>query len=108
LNALFGDADVNDSWRAARLVSLSLPMHSATSWMARWQMGLSTSSLAWPKARCPDVITMENVPTVAKHEVFHDFVDTLKRLGYNVWFDVVDSSRYGVPQTAPTYGAAGI
>jgi DNA (cytosine-5)-methyltransferase 1 len=47
----------------------------------------------------PDVITMENVPTVAKHEVFHDFVDTLERLGYNVWFDVVDCSRYGVPQT---------
>ena len=37
-------------------------------------------------------------PTVAKHEVFHDFVDTLKRLGYKVWFDVVDSSQYGVPQ----------
>jgi DNA (cytosine-5)-methyltransferase 1 len=31
--------------------------------------------------------------------VFQDFVDTLKRLGYKVWFDVVDSSRYGVPQT---------
>ena len=41
---------------------------------------------------------MENVPTVAKHEVFHDFVDALKRLGYTVWFDVVDSSKYGVPQ----------
>lgn len=37
-------------------------------------------------------------PTVAKHEVFHDFVDALKRLGYTVWFDVVDSSKYGVPQ----------
>ena len=47
----------------------------------------------------PDIITMENVPTVAKHSVFHDFVDTLKRLGYNVWFDVVNSSQYGVPQT---------
>lgn len=46
----------------------------------------------------PDVITMENVPTVAKHEVFHDFVDTLKRLGYTVSFEVVDSSKYGVPQ----------
>jgi DNA (cytosine-5)-methyltransferase 1 len=42
---------------------------------------------------------MENVSTVAKHQVFRDFVDTLKRLGYNVWFDVVDSSQYGVPQT---------
>src|SRR5690606_37044248 len=41
---------------------------------------------------------MENVPAVARHEVFHDFVDTLKRLGYDVWFDVIDSSLYGVPQ----------
>ena len=46
----------------------------------------------------PDVITMENVPTVSKHAVFKDFVDTLIRLGYSVWFDVVDSSKYGVPQ----------
>jgi DNA (cytosine-5)-methyltransferase 1 len=54
----------------------------------------------------PDFIAMENVPTVAKHNddtekdqpVFHDFVDTLNRLNYKVWFDVVDSSRYGVPQ----------
>ena len=46
----------------------------------------------------PDFIAMENVPTVAKHPVFHDFVDTLNRLNYKVWFDVVDSSRYGVPQ----------
>jgi DNA (cytosine-5)-methyltransferase 1 len=47
----------------------------------------------------PDVITMENVPTVIKHAVFHDFVDTLKQLGYSVWFDVVNSANYGVPQS---------
>jgi DNA (cytosine-5)-methyltransferase 1 len=41
---------------------------------------------------------MENVPTVAKHVVFHDFVRSLKELGYHVWFDVVDSAKYGVPQ----------
>lgn len=46
----------------------------------------------------PDVVTMENVPTIAKHEVFQDFVGTLKRLGYELWHDVVDSSLYGVPQ----------
>src|SRR5690606_30624407 len=51
------------------------------------------------KGTQPDVITMENVPSVAKHKVFHDFVDALKRTGYDVWYDVVDSSRYGVPQT---------
>lgn len=47
----------------------------------------------------PDIITMENVPTVARHAVFHDFVNSLKDLGYNVWHSVVDSSQYGVPQS---------
>ena len=47
----------------------------------------------------PDVVTMENVPTVSKHSVFDDFVAILKRLGYRVWSGIVDSSRYGVPQT---------
>ncbi len=47
----------------------------------------------------PDVITMENVPRVAKHAVFHDFIRTLERLHYHVWYGVVDSSQYGVPQT---------
>lgn len=58
----------------------------------KWGLLYEFARLA--KGTRPDVIMMENVPTVAKH----DFVDTLKRLGYNVWFDVVDSSRYGVPQ----------
>jgi DNA (cytosine-5)-methyltransferase 1 len=42
---------------------------------------------------------MENVPLVAKHEVFHDFVATLRRLGYKIWQDVVDCTQYGLPQT---------
>jgi DNA (cytosine-5)-methyltransferase 1 len=46
----------------------------------------------------PDVVTMENVPTVLKHEVFADFVSALERRGYRVWYDVVDSSAYGLPQ----------
>jgi DNA (cytosine-5)-methyltransferase 1 len=63
----------------------------------KWGLLYEFARLA--KGAKPDVITMENVPSVAKHVVFQDFVDTLKHLGYNVWFDVVDSSRYGVPQT---------
>jgi DNA (cytosine-5)-methyltransferase 1 len=46
----------------------------------------------------PDIVTMENVPTVTKHEVFDDFVATLEGLGYEVWYEVVDSSDYGLPQ----------
>lgn len=46
----------------------------------------------------PDIVTMENVPTVTSHAVFEDFVKTLKRLGYQLWYDVVDCAKYGLPQ----------
>ncbi len=50
------------------------------------------------KAVRPDIVTMENVPTVTKHEVFDGFVATLRRLGYHVAHWVVDSAEYGLPQ----------
>ena len=46
----------------------------------------------------PDIATMENVPTVTRHAVFDDFVATLERKGYDVWYDVVDCAEYGLPQ----------
>lgn len=46
----------------------------------------------------PDVVTMENVPEVVKHQVFRDFVTTLEKLSYKVWCQIVDSSDYGLPQ----------
>jgi DNA (cytosine-5)-methyltransferase 1 len=47
----------------------------------------------------PDIVTMENVPSVAKHKVFQDFVEALEKLGYSVWYQVVDCSLFDVPQT---------
>lgn len=47
----------------------------------------------------PEIITMENVPTVEKHKVFRDFTRYLKAMDYEVWYKIVDSSKYGVPQT---------
>lgn len=47
----------------------------------------------------PDIVTMENVPSVERHEVFEDFVAELEECGYHVWHDVVECARYGVPQT---------
>lgn len=46
----------------------------------------------------PEIVTMENVPTVTRHQVFHDFVATLKGQGYHVWYEVVDCAKYGLPQ----------
>jgi len=46
----------------------------------------------------PDVVTMENVPTITRHAVFDDFVATLNGQGYDVWYDVIDCVEYGLPQ----------
>ncbi len=99
LDALFGDADL-------KILAGCAPCQPFSTYAQRYELdgkdgkwGLLYEFARLAKGTRPDVITMENVPTVAKHEVFHDFVDTLRRLGYDVWFDVVDSSQYGVPQT---------
>jgi len=51
------------------------------------------------KESSPEIVTMENVPSVCKHEVFDSFVRSLKRRGYYVWHGIVDSSLYGAPQS---------
>ena len=50
----------------------------------------------------PDIITMENVPsllTFNEKDVFGDFVHTLKEAKYNVSYHVVYCPDYGIPQT---------
>lgn len=98
LGALFGDAELT-------VLAGCAPCQPFSSYAQRYELdgkdgkwGLLYEFARLAQSTEPDVITMENVPTVAKHAVFQDFVDTLTRLGYKVWFDVVDSSRYGVPQ----------
>jgi DNA (cytosine-5)-methyltransferase 1 len=92
LKGLFGDADVT-------ILAGCAPCQPFSTYAQRYELdnkdgkwGLLYQFARLVEGAMPDVITMENVPTVAKHEVFHDFVDTLKRLGYKVWHDVVDSS----------------
>ena len=47
----------------------------------------------------PEVVSMENVAELQKHVIFHDFVDALEEDGYEVTESVVETWRYGVPQT---------
>lgn len=47
----------------------------------------------------PDLITMENVPNLAKQRVFREFVKRLKSEGFEVSHEVVDCSDFGVPQS---------
>jgi DNA (cytosine-5)-methyltransferase 1 len=46
----------------------------------------------------PDVVSMENVPRVALHPVFGEFVERLRDAGYHVRYDKVRADYYGVPQ----------
>ena len=62
-------------------------------WGLLYEFGRLTHDLG------PDIVTMENVPSVERHVVFRDFVEQLEALGYWVWSRVVDCSAYGVPQT---------
>lgn len=46
----------------------------------------------------PEVVSMENVPGIAKYKVFLDFVRSLKKSGYHVCWEKVYCPKYGVPQ----------
>ncbi|MGI1818553.1 DNA cytosine methyltransferase [Lactobacillus johnsonii] len=46
----------------------------------------------------PDIVSMENVPQLAKEPIFNDFVMTLKKLNYKVNWHIVYAPQYGVPQ----------
>lgn len=46
----------------------------------------------------PHVISMENVPALVKEQVFTDFVNELKLLGYFVNYSIVNAADYGIAQ----------
>lgn len=98
LKALFGTAEV-------KVLAGCAPCQPFSTYVQRYETdendgkwGLLYQFARLTKETLPDIVTMENVPTVVKHGVFHDFVATLKSLDYKVWFEVIDSSKYGVPQ----------
>lgn len=47
----------------------------------------------------PELVTMENVPDVTKHEVYKDFIQSLNKLNYEIWEGAVLCADYGVPQS---------
>jgi DNA (cytosine-5)-methyltransferase 1 len=98
LRRLFGNADV-------KILAGCAPCQPFSTYSQRYELdgkdgkwGLLYEFARLAKGTSPDVIAMENVPRVAQHQVFKDFVKLLRRLGYSVRSDVIDSSHYGVPQ----------
>lgn len=46
----------------------------------------------------PEIVSIENVPGLARHEAFAQFLATLRALDYHVEHDVLSCLQYGVPQ----------
>ena len=63
---------------------------------SRWKLLLEFGRLV--RGVQPEFVTMENVPNLRMHDVFHKFVSILRKNGYFLWYDVVDCSAYGLPQ----------
>lgn len=97
LKTLFGDADL-------RILAGCAPCQPFSTYAQRYDtVGSPRWALLYEFARLvgdvrPDIVTMENVPTVEKHTVYEDFVTALGKYGYRVWHGVVDCSDYGLPQ----------
>ncbi|GIX10686.1 MAG: cytosine-specific methyltransferase [Elioraea sp.] len=62
----------------------------------RWSLLGHFGDLA--AATSTDVVTMENVPDLARHRRFEDFLRTLKRADYAVHWEVAECEAYGAPQ----------
>ncbi|WP_294962404.1 DNA cytosine methyltransferase [Sulfurimonas sp.] len=66
---------------------------------SRWRLLYEFSRII--KDVKPDIVSMENVPNLLKFKkepVFHNFVKELEEYGYHVWYDIVFSPDYGIPQ----------
>ena len=73
-----------------------------------YTQGGNTPSSRWPlldkfgdivREVKPAIVTMENVPRLAKYPVFGRFLSVLSYGGYSCSYDIVRCADYGVPQT---------
>lgn len=93
----FGNADV-------RVLAGCAPCQPFSSYSQRYdtigtdRWGLLNHFARFVTELTPDIVTMENVPTLERHQVFDDFVATLTSCNYHVWYGVVDCAEYGLPQ----------
>lgn len=62
----------------------------------RWQL-LQVFGQIVRDAR-PELVTMENVPDLRKHQVYRDFIEIMAGSGYEVSENIVECETYGIPQ----------
>lgn len=62
----------------------------------RWSLLGHFGELA--RAAGTDVVTMENVPDLARHRRFKDFLSALRKADYQVHWEIAECEAYGAPQ----------
>lgn len=62
----------------------------------RWWLLLQFSRLV--RETSPELVTMENVPSLINQNVFKSFVEELEQANYHVTYQIVNCADYGLPQ----------
>lgn len=62
----------------------------------KWRLLYSFEYLV--KEELPELVAMENVPSLSTEKVFKDFIKTLRKNGYHIDWKIVYCPDYGVPQ----------
>ncbi|MFA6112451.1 MAG: DNA cytosine methyltransferase [Sphingomonas sp.] len=96
LRSWFGKADVRVLAGCAPCQPFSTYSQSRKSPDSRWELLQSFQRLALETL--PEIVTMENVVGLATRTVWSEFVAALESVGYNVRWDEVACTDYGVPQ----------
>ncbi|MCK1580693.1 DNA cytosine methyltransferase [Bradyrhizobium sp. 168] len=102
-----GPEEISRAWKKAdiRLLAGCAPCQPFSTytqgqdWKRRDQWGLLLAFARLAIKAKPHIVTMENVPSLARHEVFDVFRKTLEREGFNIVWDVLDCRKYGIPQS---------
>ena len=100
----FGDIAPHYANAAVSVLAGCAPCQPFSAHTRRSQQGDEDCSLLLEFARLaaegrPEIISIENVPGLARHGAFTEFTDTLDALGYHIDYGVLSCEDYGVPQT---------
>ncbi|GMO61717.1 MAG: DNA cytosine methyltransferase [Rickettsiales bacterium] len=98
LKNLYGEAEVKILVGCAPCQTFSRHAQKNKKRMEDKRWHLLDSFANYIKEIEPDIVSMENVPGLIKTDVFTNFINTLENLDYKVSFQVVDCSKYGMPQ----------
>lgn len=97
IQTLFGNAELRLLAGCAPCQPFSTYSRSTKRQKEHQDWGLLREFARLVKETKPELVTMENVPSLKSQPVFDEFLAALR--GYHVWVDIVDLSKLGVPQT---------